>query len=269
MKYPLGHCRGYFSQTIFIFVSISSRLFLASLMYNIVNLYLFSLEIALRNEQAIVEDLKCTIVSKDQELKTKLEKVQSENEQRFNLEKENIAIQFAKMSEVHQAQEKNLQNKIDENIKLIENVGQIKAEKEDIKSELEKVQEGLQSEKHSNEKTLKDLSIKFSNEADCFKKDLDEKNDIILSLKKEVETLTCKFTEQTQEAEKLKCELSEHIEKGRQSQMEIERLTQFEGKETEMKEKQCQIEALKEKLQLTFNNAKRLEKEVKSVCFDL
>ena len=90
-------------------------------MYNIVMLYLFSLEIVLRKEQAIVEDLKCTIVSKDQELKTKLENVQSENEQRINLEKENIAIQFAKMSEVHQAKERDLQNKIDENIKLIEN----------------------------------------------------------------------------------------------------------------------------------------------------
>lgn len=235
-------------------------------MYNIVMLYLFSLEIALRKEQAIVEDLKCTIVSKDQELKTKLENLQSENEQRINLEKENIAIQFAKMSEVHQAQERDLQNKIDENIKLNEIVGQINAEKKDIKSELENVQAGLQAQKHSNEKKLKDLSNKFSNEADCFKKDLDEKNDSILRMKNEIETLTCKFTEQAQEAEKLKCKLSGHVEKARQSQMEIERLSQFEGKETEIKEKQYQIESLKEKLQLTFNNAKRLEKEVKSVC---
>ena len=38
----------------------------------------FSLEIALRKEQTIVEDLKCSIVIKDQELKTKLENLQSE-----------------------------------------------------------------------------------------------------------------------------------------------------------------------------------------------
>ena len=96
-------------------------------MLNKLMLHFFSLEIALRKEQTIVEDLKCSIVSKDQELKTKLENLQSENDQKIDLEKESIAIQFSKMFEVHQAQERDMQKKIDdsieENRKLIVNIG--------------------------------------------------------------------------------------------------------------------------------------------------
>lgn len=239
-------------------------------MLNKLMLHFFSLEIALRKEQTIVEDLKCSIVSKDQELKTKLENLQSENDQKIDLEKESIAIQFSKMFEVHQAQERDMQKKIDdsieENRKLIVNIGQINAEKEDIISKLEKLQAELQAEKDSSEKDLKDLNDRLSNDAETFKKDLIEKNEAILRMKSEIKSLTCISTEQTQEAEKLKSELSEHVGKAQQYQKEIERLSRFEGKETELKEKQSQIETLKEKLQLTLKNAKRLEKEVHTTC---
>ena len=98
---------------------------------------------------------------------------------------------------------------------------------------------------------------------DGLKKDLFAKDDTIQRMKTEIESLSCKSSKQTLEAEKLKSDLVECAEKAQQYQLEIERLSQFEGKETELKEKQSQVEALKEKLQLTFNNAKRLEKEVK------
>ena len=236
-------------------------------MINKIIVYLFSLEIALRREQAIVEELKCSIVSKDEELKTKIENLQSENELKINSEKENIAVQFAKLSEAHQAQERYLQNQIDaslaENRKLSENFGLINEEKEDFKSELEKVKTELLTEKDSGERDLNELSSRLSLEMDGLKKDLFAKDDTIQRMKTEIESLSCKSSKQTLEAEKLKSDLVECAEKAQQYQLEIERLSQFEGKETELKEKQSQVEALKEKLQLTFNNAKRLEKEVK------
>ena len=239
-------------------------------MLNKIMLNFFSLEIALRKEQTIVEDLKCSIVIKDQELKTKLENLQSEYDQKIDSEKENIAIQFSKMFEVHQAQEIDMQKKIDastdENRKLIVNIGQMNSEKEDILSKLEKLQAELQAEKNSSEKDLKDLNDRLANDAETFKKDLFEKNEAIQRMKSEIESLSCKVTDQTQEAEKLKGELSEHVGKAQQYQMEIERLSQNKGKETELKEKQSQIETLTEKLQLTLKNAKRLEKEVNIKC---
>ena len=239
-------------------------------MLNKIMLNFFSLEIALRKEQTIVEDLKCSIVIKDQELKTKLENLQSEYDQKIDSEKENIAIQFSKMFEVHQAQEIDMQKKIDastdENRKLIVNIGQMNSEKEDILSKLEKLQAELQAEKNSSEKDLKDLNDRLANDAETFKKDLFEKNEAIQRMKSEIESLSCKVTDQTQEAEKLKGELSEHVGKAQQYQMEIERLSRIKGKETELKEKQSQIETLTEKLQLTLKNAKILEKEVIINC---
>ena len=229
-------------------------------------LLLFSLEIALRREQAIVNELKCSIVSKEEELQTKLETLKSENEQKINLEKENIAIQFAKLSEAHQAQERDLQNKIDastaENERLSKNVEQLKSEKEEMKSELENSKAVIETEKISSEKNLTELSSRLSHEMDEFKKDLIEKKDTIHRMETEFESLSSKCSNQAEEAEKLKKELAESVENARQCQLEIERLSQFEGLETDLQEKQSQIEALKEKLQLTFNNAKRLEKEV-------
>ena len=228
--------------------------------------YLYSLEIALRREQTIVDELKRSIVSKDEELRTYIENLQSENEQKINSEKENIAVQFAKLSEAHQAQERDLQNQIDaslaENRKLSESVGLINVEKKDFKSELERVKAELQTEKDKSERDLNELSSRLSHEMDALKKDLFEKDETIQRMKTEIETLSCKSSKQTLEAEKLKSDLGECAEKAQQYQLEIERLSQFEGKETELREKQSQVEALKEKLQLTFNNAKILEKEV-------
>ena len=239
-------------------------------MLNKIMLNFFSLEIDLRKEQTIVEDLKCSIVIKDQELKTKLENLQSDYDQKIDSEKESIAIQFSKMFEVHQAQERDMQKKIDastdENRKLIVNIGLMNSEKEDILSKLEKLQAELQAEKNSSEKDLKDLNDRLANDAETFKKDLFEKNEAIQRMKSEIESLSSKATAQTQEAEKLKGELSEHVGKAQQYQMEIERLSQIKGKETELKEKQSQIETLTEKLQLTLKNAKRLEKEVNINC---
>jgi len=224
-----------------------------------------SLEIALRKEQTIVDELKRSIVSKDEELRTKIENIQSENEQKIISEKENIAVQFAKLSEAHQAHERDLQYQIDaslaENRKLSENVGSINVEKEDFKFELERVKAELQTEKDKSERVLSELSSRLSHEMDALKKDLFEKDEAIQRMKTEIETLSCNSSRQTLEAEKLKSDLGECAEKAQQYQLEIERLSQFEGKETELREKQSQVEALKEKLQLTFNNAKRLEKE--------